>query len=205
MPSNQVIGCPRTAAECRPCRLGFVRAPKPPFHVRTPGTQYWTFLDRGVPQSPLLLYGTLPACRTRTLAYTRLFTLPRAQSYSNHDIVRLLERIGAEFGACQNAYTTADETVYTLTVPTVCMLGRGRGAGAGRGGLVRYRMPHRSMPAQCPSGPCTWWGTGGGKQLLMHSGRLLHRPRACAYAAWMCWAKGVTWRIWQRGSGWTGR
>ncbi|KAG2499479.1 hypothetical protein HYH03_002426 [Edaphochlamys debaryana] len=39
-------------------------------------------------------------------------------SYSNHDIVRLLERIGAEFGACQNAYTSADETVYTLTVPT---------------------------------------------------------------------------------------
>ncbi|GFR46295.1 hypothetical protein Agub_g7851, partial [Astrephomene gubernaculifera] len=40
------------------------------------------------------------------------------ESYSNHDIVRLLERIGAEFGACQNAYTSADETVYTLTVPT---------------------------------------------------------------------------------------
>lgn len=52
------------------------------------------------------------------------------QSYSNHDIVRLLERIGAEFGACQNAYTSADETVYTLTVPTVrvrvCVC-RGRG------------------------------------------------------------------------------
>jgi hypothetical protein len=33
--------------------------------------------------------------------------------------VRLLERIGAAFGACQNAYTSADETVYTLEVPLV--------------------------------------------------------------------------------------
>mmetsp|Transcript_26988 Transcript_26988/g.69981 ORF Transcript_26988/g.69981 Transcript_26988/m.69981 type:complete len:1010 (+) Transcript_26988:157-3186(+) len=38
--------------------------------------------------------------------------------YSNHDIVKFLESIGAEFGACQNAYTTCDETVYELMVPT---------------------------------------------------------------------------------------
>jgi hypothetical protein len=40
------------------------------------------------------------------------------QHYSNHDIVSFLESIGASFGACQNAYTSADETVYTLMVPT---------------------------------------------------------------------------------------
>jgi predicted Zn-dependent peptidase len=40
------------------------------------------------------------------------------QRYSNHDIVNFLESIGASFGACQNAYTSADETVYTLMVPT---------------------------------------------------------------------------------------
>jgi hypothetical protein len=40
------------------------------------------------------------------------------QHYSNHDIVTFLESIGASFGACQNAYTSADETVYTLMVPT---------------------------------------------------------------------------------------
>jgi len=39
-------------------------------------------------------------------------------NYSNHDIVRFLESIGAEFGACQNAYTSCDETVYELMVPT---------------------------------------------------------------------------------------
>lgn len=38
--------------------------------------------------------------------------------YQSHDIVRFLESIGAEFGACQNAYTTPDETVFELTVPT---------------------------------------------------------------------------------------
>ncbi|GJP47352.1 hypothetical protein CLOM_g6553 [Closterium sp. NIES-68] len=37
--------------------------------------------------------------------------------YSNHDIVRFLESIGAEFGACQNAYTSADETVFELQLP----------------------------------------------------------------------------------------
>ncbi|XAR67091.1 C-terminal processing peptidase [Bertholletia excelsa] len=39
------------------------------------------------------------------------------KKYTNHDIVRFLESIGAEFGACQNAVTSADETVYELFVP----------------------------------------------------------------------------------------
>ncbi|XP_059634863.1 zinc protease PQQL-like [Cornus florida] len=37
--------------------------------------------------------------------------------YTNHDIIKFLESIGAEFGACQNALTSADETVYELFVP----------------------------------------------------------------------------------------
>lgn len=37
--------------------------------------------------------------------------------YNNHDIVKFLESIGAEFGACQNAMTSADETIYELFVP----------------------------------------------------------------------------------------
>lgn len=37
--------------------------------------------------------------------------------YTNHDIVRFLESIGAEFGACQNASTSSDETIYELLVP----------------------------------------------------------------------------------------
>ncbi|GAX81449.1 hypothetical protein CEUSTIGMA_g8878.t1 [Chlamydomonas eustigma] len=40
------------------------------------------------------------------------------EKYSNHEIVKFLESIGAEFGACQNAYTSADETVFQLVVPT---------------------------------------------------------------------------------------
>ena len=39
------------------------------------------------------------------------------QKYSNHDIVQFLEGIGAQFGACQNAHTSFDETVYELMVP----------------------------------------------------------------------------------------
>ncbi|OIV93964.1 hypothetical protein TanjilG_05667 [Lupinus angustifolius] len=37
--------------------------------------------------------------------------------YTNHDIVKFLESIGAEFGACQNAVTSVDDTVYELFVP----------------------------------------------------------------------------------------
>lgn len=32
--------------------------------------------------------------------------------------MKFLESIGAKFGACQNAYTSVDETVYELTVPS---------------------------------------------------------------------------------------
>lgn len=40
------------------------------------------------------------------------------QKYTNHDLVKYLESIGAEYGACQNAYTSADDTVYEFMVPT---------------------------------------------------------------------------------------
>lgn len=40
----------------------------------------------------------------------------REQNFNNHAIVKFLESIGAAFGACQNAYTSADETVFQLTV-----------------------------------------------------------------------------------------
>lgn len=40
------------------------------------------------------------------------------ERYTNHDLVKYLESIGAEFGACQNAYTSADDTVYEFQVPT---------------------------------------------------------------------------------------
>ena len=39
------------------------------------------------------------------------------RKHTNHDIIRFLESIGAEFGACQNASTSADETIYELMVP----------------------------------------------------------------------------------------
>eukprot|EP00249_Psilotum_nudum_P022861 c28663_g1_i1 orf=451-3468(-) len=39
------------------------------------------------------------------------------KKYTNHDIVKFLESIGAEFGACQNASTSPDETIYELLVP----------------------------------------------------------------------------------------
>mmetsp|Transcript_2475 Transcript_2475/g.5962 ORF Transcript_2475/g.5962 Transcript_2475/m.5962 type:complete len:1024 (+) Transcript_2475:179-3250(+) len=37
--------------------------------------------------------------------------------YNTFEVVRFLEAIGARFGACQNAYTAFDETVYFLQVP----------------------------------------------------------------------------------------
>ncbi|KAI3850463.1 hypothetical protein MKW98_000273 [Papaver atlanticum] len=36
---------------------------------------------------------------------------------TNHDIVKFLESVGGEFGACQNATMSADETIYELLVP----------------------------------------------------------------------------------------
>ena len=39
------------------------------------------------------------------------------KKYTNHNIVKFLESIGAEFGPCHNALTYFDETVYELFVP----------------------------------------------------------------------------------------
>ncbi|KAK8970650.1 hypothetical protein KSP40_PGU009705 [Platanthera guangdongensis] len=39
------------------------------------------------------------------------------KKYTNHDIIKFLESIGAEFGACQNASTSSDETIFELLVP----------------------------------------------------------------------------------------
>ncbi|OMO91642.1 hypothetical protein COLO4_18248 [Corchorus olitorius] len=39
------------------------------------------------------------------------------KKYTNHNIVKFLESIGAEFGPCNNAYTSFDETVYEMLVP----------------------------------------------------------------------------------------
>ncbi len=39
----------------------------------------------------------------------KLFCL--LQKYPGHEIVKLLEELGLDFGACSNAYTSADETV----------------------------------------------------------------------------------------------
>lgn len=60
---------------------------------------------------------------------------PTLQTRPNHQIVRFLESIGASFGACQNAYTSTDETVYTLMVP--CGEDEEGGEGEAPGGLGR--------------------------------------------------------------------
>ena len=39
------------------------------------------------------------------------------ERYDNFALVKFLESIGAPFGACQNAYTSFDETVYQLRIP----------------------------------------------------------------------------------------
>lgn len=39
------------------------------------------------------------------------------KDYSDHDLVHFLESIGSEFGPCNNAYTSTDETVYEILVP----------------------------------------------------------------------------------------
>src|SRR5689334_19979853 len=41
-----------------------------------------------------------------------------SRGFERQDLVRYLESIGMRFGADVNAYTSFDETVYTLTVPT---------------------------------------------------------------------------------------
>ncbi len=39
------------------------------------------------------------------------------KDYTNHDLVHFLETIGSQFGPCNNAYTSYDETVYEILVP----------------------------------------------------------------------------------------
>ncbi|KAH1105483.1 hypothetical protein J1N35_009251 [Gossypium stocksii] len=39
------------------------------------------------------------------------------KKYTNHNIVKFLESIGAEFGPCQNAVTSFDDTIYKLLIP----------------------------------------------------------------------------------------
>lgn len=39
------------------------------------------------------------------------------KDFKNHEIVHFLQSIGSELGACQNAYTSYDETVYQILVP----------------------------------------------------------------------------------------
>jgi hypothetical protein len=111
---------------------------------------------------------------------TRVFQIappPQTQNYEHHAIVKFLESIGASFGACQNAYTSCDETVYTLMVRTdeaqlldtsVGVLAefaaRIRCGGGGEGGVaVGLRIRERR-------------GLAGGKQA---AGRLCD--------AWRCW------------------
>ena len=59
----------------------------------------------------------LPTAALQLVRQHRSDALLPLQSYTNHDIVRFLESIGAEFGACQNAHTSFDETVYELLLP----------------------------------------------------------------------------------------
>ncbi len=40
------------------------------------------------------------------------------RNFPKHEVVSFLESLGMRFGADINAYTSFDETVYTLTVPT---------------------------------------------------------------------------------------
>ncbi len=69
--------------------------------------------------------------------------------FQNHELVRFLESIGAQFGACQNATTSSDETIYELIVPTVSSSSssssdKGGGKGAGRSA-------QRDAPAEAPA------------------------------------------------------
>jgi hypothetical protein len=56
-------------------------------------------------------FGLAMSCSARLLLF---LVLVRLQHYSNHDIVTFLESIGASFGACQNAYTSAGDLLLLL-------------------------------------------------------------------------------------------
>lgn len=49
------------------------------------------------------------------------------EKFSNHELIHFLESIGAPFGACQNAHTSLDETVYTFKVPLAREVGDTKG------------------------------------------------------------------------------
>lgn len=57
------------------------------------------------------------------------------ERYTNHELVKFLESVGAPFGACQNARTGPDDTVYEFMVP-ITLDGSGDG-GAAAGGKGR--------------------------------------------------------------------
>ena len=54
-----------------------------------------------------------PRCRL----FSEHLAFNATEQFEKHAIVTFLESIGAAFGPCQNAYTSADETVYELLVP----------------------------------------------------------------------------------------
>ena len=59
----------------------------------------------------------VPSCQAERPPVAHIVEHPAFSAikiYTNHDIVNFLESIGAEFGACQNAMVSADETVYEL-------------------------------------------------------------------------------------------
>ncbi|XP_043705638.1 zinc protease PQQL-like isoform X2 [Telopea speciosissima] len=67
---------------------------------------------------PLLLRPVLEEEDERGVAHiVEHLAFSATKKYTNHDIVKFLESIGAEFGACQNASTSADETIYELLIP----------------------------------------------------------------------------------------
>ncbi|GFS43878.1 insulinase (Peptidase family M16) protein [Actinidia rufa] len=61
--------------------------------------------------------GMFRLCKFKAIIVFEHLAFSATTKYTNHDIVRFLEGIGAEFGPCQNAVTSADETVYELFVP----------------------------------------------------------------------------------------
>ncbi|XP_042477260.1 uncharacterized protein LOC122058672 isoform X2 [Macadamia integrifolia] len=68
--------------------------------------------------SPLLLRPVLEEEDERGVAHiVEHLAFSATKKYTNHDIVKFLESNGAEFGACQNALTSADETIYELLIP----------------------------------------------------------------------------------------
>ena len=84
------------------------------------GCQPWARYDQHA-LTDLHFHLLIHACTVQLLsvkAVTCCITASCLQKYANHDLIKYLESIGAEFGACQNAYTSTDDTVYEFMVPT---------------------------------------------------------------------------------------